>query len=365
MAGNSKNSEEKITDDPRWRAVLARDPHADGSFLYSVETTGVYCRPSCGARRPRPEHVAFHASAADARRAGFRPCRRCRPDQPTAIKRQAAVVADVCRLLAAGEREPRLADLAGQIGMSPSHLHRLFKAATGLTPKAYAAAGRAARLRSGLAGGLPVGEAIFAAGYSSTSRFYEKSARLLGMTPTAYGSGGGGSRIRFAVGECTLGSILVAASDRGVCAVSLGDDPDRLVRELQDRFPQAELQGGDADFERLVAGAVGRVEHPETEPDLPLDLRGTLFQQRVWQALREIPAGRTASYSEIAVTIGAPRSVRAVAGACAANRLAVLIPCHRVVRRDGGMGGYRWGVERKRRLLKREKESRPGAGYPS
>jgi AraC family transcriptional regulator, regulatory protein of adaptative response / methylated-DNA-[protein]-cysteine methyltransferase len=356
MTGKPADQREKTGDDPRWRAVLARDLQADGSFFYSVETTGIYCRPSCAARRPNPEHVAFHASAAEAERAGYRPCRRCKPDQPAKIEQHAALVAALCRLLEANDQEPRLSDLATEAGMSPSHLHRLFKAATGVTPKAYATAHRAAQMRSKLDRGLPVGEAIYEAGYSSSSRFYEKSDQHLGMKPTAYSNGGTGAEIRFAVGECTLGSILVAVSDRGVCAVSLGDDPDKLVQELQKRFSKACLMGDDAGFEYLIAKVVAFVEEPERGCDLPLDLRGTLFQQRVWQALRKIPVGTTVTYSDIAEKIGAPRSVRAVAGACAANRLAVAIPCHRVVRRDGGLAGYYWGVERKRRLLEKEKK---------
>lgn len=342
-------------DYPRWQAVVARDSSADGRFVYSVETTGIYCRPSCAARRPKRAHVRFHITPADAERAGFRPCRRCRPDQPPTGTQHAELVAGICRQLETDE--PRLADLARQAGISPSHLHRIFKAVTGMTPKAYAAARRAARLRSGLEKGLSVGEAIYAAGYSSTSRFYEKSEVLIGMTPKQYGRGGQGVEIRFAVGDCSLGAILVAVSSRGVCAVMLGDDPEELVRGLQDRFPKADFYGGDAGFARLVSKVVGLVENPERQPDLPLDLRGTLFQQRVWQALLEIPAGTSVTYSELAARIGSPQAVRAVAGACASNRLAVLVPCHRVVRKDGELGGYRWGLERKRRLLAKEKET--------
>lgn len=342
------------TGDPRWLAVTARDPAADGQFFYSVNTTGVYCRPSCAARTPRPENVAFHATAADAERAGFRPCRRCRPDQPPLAERQAVLVADLCRLIDCAERAPSLRELAEHAGLSTYHLHRVFKTVTGLTPGNYVAACRGARVRAGLAGSATVTEAIYGAGYNAGSRFYEQANRLLGMTPSRFRSGGAGMEIRFAIGECSLGAILVAASERGICAILLGDDPEVLARDLQDRFPRAELIGGDAGFERLVAQVVGFVEMPKRGLELPLDVRGTAFQQRVWAALQEIPAGTTASYSEIARRIGAPRAVRAVAGACAANALAVAIPCHRVVRNDGGLAGYRWGVERKRALLERE-----------
>lgn len=340
--------------DPRWAAVVARDPAADGQFFYAVKTTGVYCRPSCAARPARPENVQFHLSAADAERAGFRPCRRCRPDEPPLAGQHAALMAELCRFIENAERAPSLRELAEHAGLSAYYLHRRFKAATGVTPKAYVAAHRAARVRAELERGSTVTEAIYGAGYSSNGRFYAKSNQVLGMTPTNYRSGGANTEIRFAVGQCSLGAILVAASERGVCAILMGDDPDALARDLQDRFPRANLVGGDADYEQLVAEVVGLVEAPKLGLDLPLDVRGTAFQQRVWQALREIPAGQTVSYTDIARRIGAPKAVRAVAAACAANALAVAIPCHRVVRTDGELSGYRWGVERKRALLERE-----------
>lgn len=345
----------RVTTDPRWTALVARDREADGRFFYSVATTGVYCRPSCGARRPRPENVAFHATAADAARAGFRPCRRCKPDEPALAERHAKTIAELCRYIEQNESAPSLRELSARAGLSLHHLHRVFKQITGLTPKAYAAAQRARRVRAELDRSGSVTEAIYGAGYASSGRFYAESDRMLGMTPSRYRAGGAELPIRFAVGECSLGSILVARSERGVCAILLGDDPDALARDLQDRFPRAELIGGDADFEAIVARVVGCVEAPARGLDLPLDVRGTVFQQRVWQALREIPSGATASYAEIAQRIGSPRSVRAVAQACGANALAVAIPCHRVVRLDGALSGYRWGVERKRALLEREK----------
>jgi AraC family transcriptional regulator of adaptative response/methylated-DNA-[protein]-cysteine methyltransferase len=344
----------KTTGDPRWRAILDRDPAADGRFFYSVRTTGVYCRPSCGARTPRPEHVDFHATAEAARQAGFRPCRRCQPDQPPLTERHAALVAGVCRRIEQADSVPGLAELARSAGVSAFHLHRIFKTVTGVTPRAYATALRARKLRDQLGRGASVSDAIYEAGYQSSGRFYAESDRLLGMTPKRYRAGGANMPIRFAVGECALGAILVAAGERGICAISLGDDPDALIRDLQDRFPKAELVGGDAEFEQWVARVVGFVDSPRQGLDLPLDIRGTAFQQRVWQALRELPPGTTASYAEIARRIGAPRSARGVAQACAANVLAVAIPCHRVIRTDGGLAGYRWGIERKRALLDRE-----------
>jgi AraC family transcriptional regulator of adaptative response/methylated-DNA-[protein]-cysteine methyltransferase len=340
--------------DPRWAAVLARDSRADGTFYYSVKTTGVYCRPSCPSRRPLPGNVRFYKTCAEAEQAGFRPCRRCRPDQPSLAERHAAAVTAACRRIEEADDPPTLEQLAAGAGLSPYYFHRLFKSVTGLTPAAYAVAHRTVRLREGLTRESTVTAAIVDAGYGSSSRFYEQSDQVLGMTPGRYKRGGAETRIRFAVAESSLGALLVACSERGVCAIALGDDPDALVRELQDRFPRAELAGGDAEFEQIVAQVVAFVEKPAVGLDLPLDIRGTAFQQRVWQALREIPAGSTASYAEIARRIGAPRAARAVAGACAANPLAVAVPCHRVVMNDGALSGYRWGVERKRTLLDRE-----------
>ncbi|MGH8122514.1 MAG: bifunctional DNA-binding transcriptional regulator/O6-methylguanine-DNA methyltransferase Ada [Rudaea sp.] len=345
--------------DPRWAAIAARDARADDTFFYSVKTTGVYCRPSCAARLPRPQNVVFHASRAQAERAGFRPCKRCKPDQAGLAEQYATRVTAVCRLIESAQEAPNLDALAAHAGMSTYHFHRVFKSITGVTPKAYAVAHRATRVRKELARAGSITDAIFEAGYNSNARFYEKSNALLGMTPSDYRRGGTNAQIRFAIGECSLGAILVACSERGVCAILLGDDADALARDLQDRFPRASLIGGDTGFERLVAQVVGFIEAPERGLDLPLDVRGTAFQQRVWQALRNIPAGATASYSAIATRIGSPKSVRAVAQACAANRLAVAIPCHRVVRNDGALSGYRWGVERKCALLEREAKQRP------
>ncbi len=265
-------------------------------------------------------------------------------------------VVDACRQIEAADAPPRLDALAAAAGLSRYHFHRVFKAETGLTPHAYYCAHRERRLRERLGDGARVTDAILDAGYGSNARLYEKADAILGMRPGDYRKGGATAEIRFAVGECSLGSILVAQSARGVCAILLGDDPDALARDLQDRFPNAALVGGDATFERLVAQVVGFVDAPRIGLDLPLDIRGTAFQRRVWEALREIPAGETASYADIARRIGAPKSVRAVAQACGANAIAVAIPCHRVVRSDGGLSGYRWGVERKAQLLKAEAE---------
>src|SRR5712691_3153483 len=341
-------------DDDRWAAVVRRDGRADGQFYYAVRTTGVYCRPSCAARPARRENVQFHPTGEDAERAGFRPCKRCRPNEPPLGERRAAAVAKACRAIQAAEDIPNLDALATSAGMSRFHFHRVFKTLTGVTPKAYAAAHRAQRVRDELSRTDTVTEAIYGAWFNSNGRFYATSSEVLGMTPTNFRSGGHGACIRFAVGACSLGSILVAATDKGVCAIMLGDDPDVLVRDLQDRFPKAQLLGGDEDFEHLVAKVIGFVEAPALGLDLPLDVQGTAFQQRVWHALRAIPSGTTTSYTEIAARIGAPQAVRAVAKACASNAIAIAIPCHRVVRQDGALAGYRWGVERKRALLERE-----------
>jgi AraC family transcriptional regulator of adaptative response/methylated-DNA-[protein]-cysteine methyltransferase len=341
--------------DPRWRAVLARDGRADDSFVYAVTTTGVFCRPSCPARLARPENVRFFPNCEAAEGAGFRPCLRCRPKELGRDRQQAAVVAKICQMIDEAEEPLPLEALARAAGMSPFHFHRVFKAVTGVTPKAYADQRRAERVRAKLAEPeTSVTAAIYEAGFNSNGRFYATAKNMLGMKPTDYRAGGTNTEIRFAIAECSLGSILVAASERGICAITLGDDPDALAREFQDRFPRATLIGGDAGFEQMVAAVIGFVEEPGTQLDLPLDVRGTAFQKRVWEALREIPAGTTATYAEIARRIGDPKAVRAVAGACAANAIAVAIPCHRVVRTDGSLSGYRWGVERKRALLTRE-----------
>ncbi|HLX42615.1 MAG TPA: bifunctional DNA-binding transcriptional regulator/O6-methylguanine-DNA methyltransferase Ada [Bryobacteraceae bacterium] len=354
MSATAKNARlAKITEtDPRWASLVARDPRA--KFVYSVKTTGVYCRPSCAARLARPENVQFHATSQAAEKAGFRPCKRCKPNQASQRELHAEKIAYACRQIESSETPPGLESLARHAGWSTYYFHRVFKAETGLTPKAYAAAHRANLVRKSLTKSATVTGAIYDAGYNSNSRFYETSNQVLGMTPSGYRAGGVRTDIRFAVGECSLGSILVAQSNRGICAILLGDDPDSLARDLQDQFPKANLIGGDAGFETLVAKVVGFVEMPALGLDLPLDVRGTAFQQRVWQSLRKIPLGSTASYTDVAKLAGSPNSVRAVARACGANPLAVAIPCHRVVRNDGSLSGYRWGVERKRALLKKE-----------
>jgi AraC family transcriptional regulator, regulatory protein of adaptative response / methylated-DNA-[protein]-cysteine methyltransferase len=350
-----KPASPSVAADPRWARIIARDKTADGQLWYSVSTTGVYCRASCPSRIPDPRNVQLHNSLESARATGLRPCKRCNPDGASIDARNVALVAKACRIIEGSEEEPSLEELAEVIGRSPSYFHRVFKATAGLTPKQYAAGHRAKKVRQGLASGHAVTEAIYDAGFNSSGRFYEKSTGMLGMKPSQYRAGGADEEIRFAVGETSLGAILVASTKKGVAAILLGDDPEELVRNLQDRFPKANLIGADRGYEALIALVVGFIETPGASVTLPLDVRGTAFQQRVWQALQKIPAGETVSYAEVARRIGSPNAVRAVAGACAANPLAVAIPCHRVVRSDGSLSGYTWGLERKRALLERER----------
>lgn len=345
-----------LSDDACWQAVVDRDSSVSDRFVYAVKTTGIYCRCGCPARLPLRKNVDFYQTPQQAREAGYRPCQRCQPDRESLAGRHAEKIVRACRMIEAAETSVSLNALAHAVGLSPYHFHRLFKAQTGVTPKAYATAQRSKRVRENLSDARTVTDAIYAAGYNSNSRFYESSNAALGMAPHLFREGGSGTQIRFALGECWLGTILVAASAKGICAIFLGNDPASLLQELEDQFDKAELVGGDRDFEKVVASVVGFLNDPTVGLDLPLDIRGTAFQQRVWEALRQIPTGTTVTYTEIARRIGQPKSVRAVAGACAANVLAVAIPCHRVIRTDGSLSGYRWGIERKETLLKREQK---------
>ncbi len=349
-----ERSSQNVTDDPRWRRILER--RADPSFVFAVRTTGVFCRPSCGARHPRPENVRFFSTAGAARQAGFRPCRRCRPEdgaEPSVAG--AERIAQMARLLE-GEADERISleELARRVGLSPHHAHRLFRQATGLTPRQYAAAARSRRLQQALTSHASITEASYAAGYGSSGRLYEEAGARLGMTPSAYRDSGAGETIRVASARCSLGRVLVGATGRGICCILLGERVDELRGELRRRFAKARLQAADDGLRRLVGDVVRLVEDPGSGLLLPLDLRGTAFQERVWRALQEIPAGQTVTYRELAQQLGAPGAARAVAAACAANPLAVVVPCHRVVRSDGALAGYRWGIVRKRRLLERE-----------
>jgi AraC family transcriptional regulator of adaptative response/methylated-DNA-[protein]-cysteine methyltransferase len=350
----AKRRDRDVSQDPRWLRILARDRTADGTFWFSVVTTGVYCRPSCPSRAANPANVRIHDTLEAAKATGFRPCKRCKPDGPSVEIETASLIAKACRLIERSETEPTLATLADAVALSPGYFHRLFKTTTGVTPKDYAAAHRARRVRAGLDAGRSVTETVYAAGFGSDGRFYEQTTAMLGMTPTRYRAGGANETIRFAVGISSLGALLVACSDKGVAAILLGEDPEALVRDLQDRFSRACLVGDDSAYGALVAHVVGLAEKPSVGLALPLDVRGTAFQRRVWRALQDIPLGQTASYAEIARTIGAPKAVRAVAGACAANNIALAIPCHRVVRSDGALSGYAWGIGRKKKILDKE-----------
>jgi AraC family transcriptional regulator of adaptative response/methylated-DNA-[protein]-cysteine methyltransferase len=360
MTIKSHTNAASVERDPRWARVKARDKSADGQFWYSVTTTGVFCRPSCPSRTALAKNVRIHATLGDAKATGFRPCKRCNPEGSSLDTENAALIAKACRLIESQNEAPSLEAMAAAVQLSPSYFHRLFKATTGVTPKEYATAHRSSRVREKLVGGSSITQAIYDSGFNSNGRFYENSAGILGMTPTQFRTGAMDEKIHFAIGQCSLGAILVASSKKGVVSILIGDDPEQLSHTLQDRFPKAHFIGADPAYEQLIAKVVGLVDEPSTRVDLPLDVRGTAFQLKVWQALREIPAGSTATYSHIARRIGAHKSVRAVAGACAANNIAVAIPCHRVIRNDGNLSGYRWGVERKRTLLGRERAASIG-----
>jgi AraC family transcriptional regulator of adaptative response/methylated-DNA-[protein]-cysteine methyltransferase len=347
-------------DDARWAAVVARDPAADGAFVLGVRTTGIYCRPTCPARRPKRQNVAFYDGPAAARSAGLRACLRCEPDAAPERRVAAQAVTAAARLIEAAVADeaptPALAALAARAGYAPHHFHRMFRRQTGLTPRGYAAALRARRVADGLAAGASVTEAIHAAGYGSASRFYAEAGARLGMAPSARRDGGRGETIRHAAAGTSLGRVLVAATDKGVCAIQFGDGDASLEAWLRRRFPNARIEPADPGFAATLAAVVALIERPGVDPGLPLDLRGTAFQERVWRALRAIPPGHTASYAEIAAAVGRPGAARGVATACAANAVAVAVPCHRVVHADGSISGYRWGVARKAALLARERK---------
>ena len=358
MTRTLEKSSATTSPDAMWAAVVARNASFAGQFYIAVKTTGVYCRPGCPARLPKRDNVRFFDTRDEAERAGFRPCKRCKPNQPSLDQVHAAKVAQACRLIEAADEAPKLDALAEIVGLSPYHFHRIFKQTVGVTPKAYAVAHRNKRVRAELPTSDTVTAAIYDAGFNSNGRFYANASEVLGMAPTDFREGGAGQDIRFAIAECWLGLVLIAESEKGVCAILFGDDPEELRCDLQDQFPRARLIGSDKSFEELTAKVIAFVEAPGQGLDLPLDIRGTAFQHRVWDALRRIPVGSTASYAEIAEKIGAPKAVRAVARACATNRIAVAIPCHRVVRSDGGLSGYRGGVERKRALLAKEAKTK-------
>jgi AraC family transcriptional regulator, regulatory protein of adaptative response / methylated-DNA-[protein]-cysteine methyltransferase len=345
-----------LTTESRWRAVLARDPGYDGAFVYAVRSTGIYCRPSCASKKPRRDRVTFFPVPEAAERAGFRPCRRCRPTQARPADPRVPVVREVCRIIDAHPDEPAsLAALSARVGATPHRLLRAFRAVLGLTPRQYRDERRLNLFKTQLKERKKVSPALYEAGYGSTSRVYERANAQLGMTPATYGRGGAGTRIAFAIVPCALGHLLVAGTSHGVSRIGLGDEPGALERGLRAEFPGAVIARDDATLKSWVADVVAHLDGRQAPVDVPLDIRATAFQRRVWEALRRIPYGSTRSYAEIARAIGKPKATRAVARACATNPVAVVIPCHRVVREDGELGGYRWGIERKQALLDLEK----------
>lgn len=339
----------------RWQAVVRRDVLADGEFVYAVRTTGVYCRPSCPSRAAKRENVTFYETGDLAAAAGYRPCKRCQPGALSQQQTRSVLVRQACQAIERSATPPSLVQLAQQAGVSPYHFQRVFKAVAGLSPKAYHKALQARRVAASLQSAPSVTAAIYDAGFNSTGRFYEVVPALLGMPPGSYRKGGAGEHIRYTVEPCVLGWIVVAATRKGICAIEFGDGPQALADRIQARFPQAQFEPADDAFKRWVARVLDYLEQPRGVLDLPLDVQGTVFQHRVWQALQAIPAGQTASYGEIAERIGQPKAHRAVAHACACNPVAVAIPCHRAVRADGSLAGYRWGVVRKSALLRRER----------
>ncbi|MBW9453053.1 bifunctional DNA-binding transcriptional regulator/O6-methylguanine-DNA methyltransferase Ada [Citrobacter portucalensis] len=343
----------RITDDDRWQSVVDRDVNADGQFVFAVQTTGIFCRPSCRAKHALRKNVRFYADAQQAQDAGFRPCKRCQPDKDSAQQHRLDKIARACQLL---EQESPLTldELAQQVAMSPYHLHRLFKATTGMTPKVWQQSWRARRLRDALAKGVPVTQAILNAGFPDSSSYYRKADQALGMTAKQFRKGGDNVSVRYTLADCALGRCLVAESERGICAILLGDDDATLVADLHALFPAAQDVPADANFQQRVREVIVAINSCDASLSLPLDIRGTAFQQQVWQALRTIPCGETVSYQQLASAIGKPKAVRAVASACGANKLAIVIPCHRVIRGDGALSGYRWGIARKAQLLQRE-----------
>lgn len=350
----SKSS--KTTDDQRWEAVQRRDSSADGKFVYAVRTTGVYCRPNCSARQALRKNVAFFKTVAEAKIAGFRACKRCKPDDVSTQSSHALAIEAACRSIESAESRVSLDALANAADMSPSHFQRTFRSILGITPKQYEIQARRKRARHTLEVASSVTDAIYSSGFGSSSRFYEDSNQWLGMKPTAFRSGAATEKIRHSIGKCSLGQILVASSKRGICAIFLGSNRTALLQQLKDEFPKADIEPCSDETDTMLSAVIDQVENPGTKHALPLDICGTAFQQKVWQALRKIPAGKTLTYQELSSRVGHPKSARAVANACGANKLAVAIPCHRIIHKDGTLSGYRWGTDLKRKLLQRESQ---------
>ena len=363
LAMGTTDTKAFLSDDDHWQALVKRDPRACDEFVYGVLTTGVYCRPACASRLPNRENVRFFETSMEAEQAGFRPCKRCRPEKPDWKEAHALAVLKACKRIDEAETPPSLKELAEGACLSSFHFQRVFKKIIGVTPKQYAMERRAGRLREHLRKDSTITGAMYDAGFGSSSRFYERATVTLGMKPSAYKNGAQDVLIRFAIAPCFLGLVLVAATAQGICAIDFGDSIEALKENLRRRFPKAEVQGSDPGFTAMVAKVLAVLEEPHRgRLDLPLDVQGTAFQRRVWLALQEIPPGDTVSYTDVASRIGKPTAARAVARACASNPVAVAIPCHRVVRGNGQLGGYRWGLDRKRVLLERESKGSEQGG---
>lgn len=343
-----------LTNNERWDALVTRNSGAESAFFYGVKTTSIYCRPTCSSRLPNRENVLFFDTCAAAENAGFRACKRCQPHATFPRQQQVEMIANICKQIESSEETLSLQELATAAGFSPFHFQRIFKALVGISPKQYEMAHRAKKVRYELARNSSVTQAVYNAGFGASSSFYNEATEMLGMKPMDYRKGGSSVEIRYAVKPSDLGWVLVAATTRGICAIQFSDDPKTAIAQLQERFPKAQFQANDSEFDSWVEKVIEFTRTPQRKLNIPLDIQGTVFQQKVWQALRAIPAGKTASYTEIAQRLGNPKAVRAVARACAANDIAVAIPCHRVVGSNGSLTGYRWGIERKQALLARE-----------
>jgi len=342
--------------DEMWHAIVSRDATADGAFFFAVTTTGIYCRPSCGARQPKRENVLIFKSSIDAEAAGYRPCKRCKPTETPGWAERNTLVTKACRYIEQAETTPALAEIAAYVGLSPHHFQRIFKTVTGITPKAYGTRHRTQHVKARLRSTNTVTEAIYDAGYSTSSRFYENAQSFLGMTAKAFRAGGRGQTIGYVIRPCVFGMMLLAATKKGVCSIQLGENSTELSARLKADFPDAALAKDDPVIEGWVDAAIALIAGEQSQNQaLPLDIQGTAFQQQVWAALQKIPMGTQISYTELAAQIERPKAVRAVASACARNPVAVAIPCHRVIGKNGALSGYRWGIERKRALLAREK----------
>lgn len=340
----------------RWAAVCENNKKADGHFYYAVITTGIYCRPSCTSKLPKKDNVEFFVTSDDAESAGYRACKRCKPNTTSKGQETKQKIIDACRIIEKSESPVTLDELATKVNLSPYHFHRIFKKMVGVTPKQYGSRHQSQRFQENLIASSSVTDAIYSSGYSSSGGAYDQKRDQLGMQPKTFRSGAEGIVITYGVAQCFLGCVIVAATNRGICAIEFGDDAESLRVQLQARFPKADFENADNELRALIKEVIDFIEKPQSSFQLPLDIQGTAFQQKVWEVLRQIKPGQTMSYAEVAQKIGSPKAARAVAIACSANRLAVVVPCHRVIAKNDKLSGYRWGVKRKKRLLDNEKK---------